>query len=98
MDWKMTESRLQSEVIKYLRSKGCYVIKTRPGAGTPLGCPDILFMLEGFWGAIEVKAGVRTPYKPLQLETLQKFNKWSWARRVDPYNWIDIKYELEKIL
>lgn len=94
----MSESSLQSEVIRYLRSKGCYVIKTRPGAGVPLGCPDIIFMFEGFWAAIEVKAGVRSPYKPLQLETLKKFNEWSWARRVDPGNWIEVKYELEKIL
>lgn len=94
----MTESRLQSEIVKYLRGKGCYVIKTRPGAGIPLGCPDLIFMLEGFWGAIEVKASHRSPYKPLQVETLNKFNDWSWARRVDSTNWISMKQELESIL
>jgi Holliday junction resolvase len=94
----MSESKLQTEIIKYLKSKGCYVIKTRPGPGTPTGCPDIIFLLEGFWAAIETKANSIAPYQPLQKATLEKFNNWSWARRVDPYNWPDIKKELEDLI
>lgn len=92
------ESKLQSEVVKYLRSKSCYVIKTKPGVGTPTGCPDIIFMFEGYWGAIEVKASAKAPYQPLQKETLIKLNAWSFARRVDPTNWFNVREELEKIL
>ena len=92
------ESKLQSTVIKFLRHKGCYVIKTRPGVGTPTGCPDVIFMLEGFWGGIECKASKTAPYQPLQKETLDKLNNWSWAKRVDPSNWDAIKEELEGIL
>lgn len=92
------ESTLQSSVIKYLKSKGCYVIKTKPGAGTPTGCPDIIFLLEGFWGALEIKGSPKAPYKPLQKETLEKFGNWSWAKRVDPNDWLTIRAELEKIL
>jgi len=94
----MTEAKLQSEIVKYLKAKGCYVIKTRPGAGIPLGCPDVIFLLEGFWGAIEVKAGSNAKYGPLQMETLLKLDDWSWARRVDPYSWLSIKAELENML
>lgn len=89
------ESKLQAEIRTYLRGKGCYVIKTRPGPGTPDGCPDIIFMLEGFWGAIEVKASSKAKYQPLQEETLVQFNEWSWARRVDPTTWPEVRAELE---
>ena len=93
-----TESNLQSTIVKYLRSKKCYVIKTRPGVGTPNGCPDVIFMLEGFWGAIEVKKDPKAKYQPLQELTLQKLNNWSWAKRVDPTTWLETREELEGIL
>lgn len=92
------ESTLQSNIRKYLRSKGCYVLVIRPQPGIPEGCPDVLFMLEGFWGSIEVKAAPGSPYQPLQQETISKHDKWSWSRRVDPTNWNQIKAELEAIL
>lgn len=94
----MTESSLQSTIIKYLKNKGCYVIKTRPGTGTPDGCPDIIFMLEGFWGAIEVKAKPRSSFQPLQEETLEKLNNWSWAKCIDPTCWPECHAELEAML
>lgn len=92
------ESNLQSKIRQYLKSKGCYVLVIRPQPGIPDGCTDILFMLEGFWGGIEVKDSPAAPYRPLQKETLEIFNNWSWAKRVDPTNWKEIKEELERIL
>lgn len=92
------ESKLQSEIRSYLKSKGCYVLVVRPQPGIPDGCPDIMFMTEGFYGAIEVKDGPKAPYQPLQKETLLKLNGWSWARRVDPSNWEEIRTELDTIL
>lgn len=92
------ESRLQTEIKKYLKSKGCYVLVITGIPGIPDGCSDIIFMLEGFWGAIEVKASPKAPYQPLQKETLEKFDEWSWARRVDPTDWPIVKGELEVIL
>lgn len=96
----MTESELQADIRRYLKKKGCYVLKTRPDArgSTPTGCPDIIFLFEGFWGALEVKASPKAPYRTLQEETLAKLNDWSWARRVDPTTWPEIKAELEVIL
>lgn len=92
------ESRLQSNIRAYLKTKGCYVMVIKPQPGIPDGCSDIIFMLEGFWGALEVKDSPKAAYQPLQKETLEKFNTWSWARRVDPSNWPNIKEELENIL
>ncbi len=94
----MREVKLQTDIIKYLKKKGCYVIKTKPGTGTPTGCPDIIFLFEGFWGAIEVKASAKAPYQPLQKETLEKLNSWSFAKSVYPDNWDDVKSELEVLL
>lgn len=96
----MTETELQANIRRYLKGKGCYVLKTRPDArgSIPTGCPDIIFLLEGFWGAIEVKAGPRSAWQTLQKETLEKLNGWSWARRVDPTNWPEVRQELEGML
>lgn len=92
------ESNLQSKIRQYLKDKGCYVLIVTVGPGIPDGCPDILFMLEGFWGSIEVKKDPKAKYQPLQKETLEKLDAWSWARRVDPTNWVEIRGELERIL
>lgn len=93
-----TESNLQSNIRKYLKEKGCYVLVLTGGPGIPDGCTDLIFMLEGFWGGIEVKASPTAKYQPLQKETIEKFNTWSWARRVDPTNWPLVRAELESML
>jgi len=92
------ESKVQTKILKYLRSKGCYVIKTKPGPGTPLGCPDIIFLYEGFWGAIECKAFENSPFRVRQKETLEKFDKWSWSTVAHSGNVDEVIAELEKIL
>lgn len=92
------ESRLQSNIRTYLKGKGCYVLVIRPQPGIPDGCSDIIFMLEGFWGALEVKKSPTAEYQPLQKETLAKFDDWSWARRVDPTNWPEVRGELDNML
>lgn len=94
----MSESKLQSEIIKFLKKKGCYVIKHNASPGVPTGCPDLSFYIEGMYGFIEVKAGPKSAYQPLQKEALEKLDGWSWAKRVDPSNWQIIKEELEQIL
>lgn len=92
------ERKLQSDIRKYLKDKGCYVIVLRGGPGVPDGCPDILFMLEGFWGSIEVKKDPQADYQPLQEETIARHNEWSWSKRVDPTDWPEVKAELERML
>lgn len=92
------ESDLQSKIVKYLKAKGCYVIKTRPGVGTPDGCPDIIALCGGLWIAIEVKGSEKAKYQPLQELTLEKLDGWSWAKTAYPENWPEIKAELELML
>lgn len=94
-----TESKLQSDIRRYLKTeKGCYVLVIKPQPGIPDGCPDIIFMKEGFWGSIEVKKDPKAEYQPLQEETIAKHDDWSFSRRVDPTNWHEVKAELEDIL
>lgn len=92
------ESRLQSDIRKWLRGHGCYVLVIKPQPGIPDGCPDVIFMKEGFWGSIEVKDSPIAKYQPLQKETIAKHAEWSWSKRVDPTNWLETKVELEMIL
>lgn len=93
----MSEAKLQSDIIKFLRSKKCFVMKPT-GAGVPLGTSDIVFFLEGFYGFIEVKRSEKAPFQPLQPEFLEKMDEWSWAKAVWPENWPEIQAELEAML
>ncbi len=93
----MTEAKLQAEIIKYLRSKHCFVMKCG-GAGVPTGTSDVFFCLEGFYGFIEVKRAEKAPFQPLQAEFLQKMDDWSWAKAVYPENWLEVRQELENML
>lgn len=93
----MIEKKLQSEIIKYLKSKGCFVMKCG-GSGVPTGTADVFFCIEGFYGFIEVKASAKAPFQPLQEHFLEKMNSWSWARAAWPANWEEIKGELNSIL
>ncbi len=94
----MSESSFQSKVIEYLKGKGCYVIKTKPGPGTPKGCPDVFAFIEGLWLAIECKASKNAKSQALQPETVKKLDGWSWCKVVYPENWPEVKAELEEML
>ncbi len=94
----MSEAQLQSKIIKWLKSKHCYVIKHSATPGVPVGCPDVSFYYEGFFGFIEVKSSKTAKFQPLQKETIAKLNEWSWCRVVYPENWSFIQEELNNIL
>jgi Holliday junction resolvase len=89
------ESKLQSEIIAWLKINGVYVIKTRPGAGTPVGCPDIIGLYHQRWIAIEVKASDKAPFQAGQKYTLQLLKEGnSFVYVVCPENWELVKEEL----
>lgn len=89
------EARLQGNIIRWLKSKGAYVIKTKPGPGIPTGCPDIIFLFEGVWGAIEVKSSKTAKFQPGQKPTLKRLDLWNpFVYVAYPENWPKIKAEL----
>lgn len=92
------ESELQTTISKWLKGRGCFVIKHNAGPGVPTGTPDLSFYCEGFYGFIEVKARKTSSFQPLQKERIAKLDKWSWAKVAYPENWEEIKAELESIL
>lgn len=92
------EAKLQSAVIKWLKSQDAYVIKNRAAPGVPVGCPDILFLFEGAWGAIEVKRSVKAPYRTGQEVTLSRLSEWSpFVYTVYPENWAETKNQLTNL-
>lgn len=92
------ESDFQKTIIKWLRGKGCLVIKYQQNATTRASIPDIIFLKEGFWGAIEVKKSKTSKFQPGQREMVAKMNEMSWAKVVWPENWKETQSELTEIL
>lgn len=92
----MSESKLQTEIIKWLKDRGAYVVKTRAWPGTPTGCPDVLALYEGAWLAIEVKRSAKAVYGVGQEATLARLAGWSpFVYTAFPENWPLIKAELQ---
>jgi hypothetical protein len=75
MESNLRESKFQSEVIKFLKDKGCYVIKYWGGGKfTKVGVPDLLISCNGRFLGVELKAPKGKPSK-LQLYNLDLINK-----------------------
>lgn len=92
------EKKLQSEITKWLRGAGAYVIKTKPGMGTPVGCPDVIALYKEKWCVIEVKASAKAPYRTGQQATLRHLSEWSpLVYTAYPENWPGIKAELLRV-
>lgn len=92
------EKDFQAKVIKYLRSKGCFVHKMQQNATTAVGIADVFFCIEGFYGFIECKKNKTAKIRPGQKEFVEKMDNWSWAKICYPENWDETKAELDKIL
>lgn len=93
------EKKLQKTIRDYLKSKGCYVLVTTPGAGIPIGCPDIIGLLpNGKWVALEVKASASSPRRPLQEETVDMLSKMGYSIFVYPESWLSIRSQLDALI
>lgn len=66
----MTERKLQSEIIDFLKSRGAYVMKN--DASYRQGVPDLSFWHPDLSGFIEVKLNEKSHYQPLQKATIKK--------------------------
>jgi Holliday junction resolvase len=94
----MNERKLQTEIIGFLKAHGAYVIKTRPGMGTPAGCPDLFAFYGPLFAAIECKASAKAPYRAGQEATLAYLRRSGRGGRfvytTYPENWQEIKADL----
>lgn len=92
------ESTFQAKIIKFLKTQGCIAWKLEQNATTSVSRPDILFLKEGFWGAIEVKKSAKARFQPGQKQMIEKLNEWSWCKAVYPENFEETKKELTNLL
>lgn len=91
------EKKLQNEILQWLRANQVYCIKTSPGAGTPVGCPDIIGLYRDRFLALEVKATNKASNRPLQLHTLRRLGEHNeFVFRVSPENWPEVKLQIQK--
>jgi len=67
----MKEQQLQTKIIKYLESIDCYTVKVV--SATKRGVPDIIFMHNGRFCAIEIKA-------PGKLQNVTEIQQWNLDR------------------
>lgn len=97
----MIEQTLQAKVIRYLKSKGCFVMKVQASPGVPRGTADVFACKEGFYLFLEIKASRNSKHQPGQDAFIAKMAEWSYARFVwggKDSNWPAVKAELEAIL
>ena len=92
------EGKFQKTVIKWLKSKGCVVLKYEQNATTRAGVADVAFFHEGFYGFLECKKAKTSPLRPGQKQFIQKMDDWSYGKIVYPENWDIIKKELGEML
>jgi len=92
------EKDFQSKVIKWLKSKGCVVLKYQQNSTTRVGVADVFFCKEGFYGFLECKKSKNAPLRPGQKQFIDKMNEWSYGAIIYPENFDKIKKELGEIL
>lgn len=92
------EGKLKTEVVKWLRAKGCFVWICKQDSTTQKGVADLFFCIEGMYGFLELKATKNSPRRPGQEAFIKKMDEWSYARMVYPENWNEVKKELEYML
>jgi Holliday junction resolvase-like predicted endonuclease len=93
----MTEKKLQAEIIKFLQSKGAYVLKN--DASYRQGVPDLSFWRPDLTGFIEVKAHENSPFQPLQELTMKKIKDMSiFCEVIHNENWVEWQAKFDQWL
>lgn len=86
----MSEKKLQALIIKFLESKGAYVLKN--DSTYRHGVPDLSFWHPDLCGFIEVKAHEKSSYQPLQLLTIKKLEDMGvFVRVIHNENWVEMQ-------
>lgn len=68
------ESKFQTKIIKYLETRGAYVIKYNASGISKTGVPDLIACVNGVFVAIEVKApkGIVSKLQEYNLKQIHK--------------------------
>ena len=90
------EAKLQGRVRDWLRARECVVLVTTPGAGIPVGFPDVLALTpSGHHIALEIKASENSKRQPLQDYWVERLANAGYAAFVWPENWAEVQEDLE---
>jgi len=93
-----SESAIQSSIIKELEHQypGAVVLKTDPAYIQ--GFPDLLFLQNRFWAALEVKRARNSACQPNQGYWVNRLDRLSFSRFIYPSNLETIFDELDDAL
>lgn len=92
------ERDYQHHVITKLKTlyPDCMVLKNDPNYIQ--GIPDLLFLKDKSWVALEVKRSVKAPSRPNQEYYIAKMNKMSCAAKIYPENEDEVFRGIDKFL
>lgn len=90
------ENRFQAQLIRELKEQypGCTVLKN--DASYLQGVPDILILHGKHWAALECKRDPKAKHQANQDYYVEKLNKASFARFIDPTNKEEVLNELQQ--
>lgn len=89
------ENSFQAGLIKEMeeRYEGCVVLKN--DANYKQGIPDLTVFYKDRYAILESKKDERASFRPNQEFYLNLFDKWSFARRIEPNNKEEVLNELD---
>lgn len=93
-----SESAIQAAIIKELEEQypGAVVLKTDPSYIQ--GFPDLLFLQNSFWAALEVKRAQFSAHRPNQEYWVDRLDQLSFSRFIYPSNLDRVLNELNDAL
>lgn len=92
----MKESKFQKHVIDKLKDlyPGCVILKN--DSSYIQGIPDLIFLYDGFWAALEVKQSKNSSHRPNQDYYISLMDDMSFASFIFPENEEEVFDDLEQ--
>ena len=92
----MKENEFQAKLKKELKDifPGCEVLKLDPN--DIQGIPDLLILHEDKWAILEAKKDPKAKKRPNQEYYVDKFNRMSFSRFIDPTNKEEVLHDLQQ--
>lgn len=89
------ENSFQAGLIKEIKERyeGCIVLKN--DANYKQGIPDLTIFYKDHYALLESKKDENASFRPNQEMYLTLFDKWAFARRIEPSNKEEVLNELD---
>lgn len=92
----MLESNFQKKVKEIFYEHFPHGIMLKMDPSQNQGFPDLLFLVNGRWGALEVKRSEKAPRRPNQEFWVETLNGLSYASFIYPENMEEVFDELDR--